>query len=101
MISDVDIEILLRFGRGVFPVHGIVDGRCTCGAQDCVHPGKHPYTPHGFKDAVFTVADFRRLCSGHTTLNIAVPTEGLIVPDVDPRSGGDATWRKLVAESGI
>jgi hypothetical protein len=101
MISDVDIERVLRFGRGVFPVHGIVDGRCTCGAPDCEHPGKHPYTPHGFKDAVFTVADFRRLCNGHANLNIAMPTEGLIVPDVDQHRGGDDTWHQLVTELGI
>jgi hypothetical protein len=35
----------------VFPVHGIVAGRCTCGKPDCNRAGKHPRTEHGLKDA--------------------------------------------------
>jgi len=29
-------------GWSVFPVHGIVNGRCTCGNNRCNRPGKHP-----------------------------------------------------------
>src|SRR5271157_509106 len=39
-------------GWQVFPVYGIEDGRCTCRkGADCDHPGKHPISLHGFKDA--------------------------------------------------
>jgi hypothetical protein len=38
-------------GWRVLPLHGIVEGKCTCGKKDCGSPGKHPRTPRGFKDA--------------------------------------------------
>jgi hypothetical protein len=95
------VETLLRLGFSVFPVHGVVDGRCTCGESACAHAAKHPFTPRGFKDAVHDLAAYRRLCNGHATLNVAAATGQIIVVDVDPRSGGDATWGALVAELGI
>src|ERR687885_2686873 len=39
-------------GTPIFPVHGVVDGHCTCRDQACDRPGKHPRTPNGFKVAV-------------------------------------------------
>ena len=49
------LEAALQFaqeGWPVLPVH-IVDerGRCSCGKPDCHSPGKHPATPHGWRDA--------------------------------------------------
>ena len=38
-------------GWPVVILHGIKDGKCTCGDPDCSSPGKHPRTPHGLKDA--------------------------------------------------
>jgi len=48
---ETTAEAALRYARGgvrVFPVHGIVDGRCTCGSKgkgNTCTPGKHPWIP--------------------------------------------------------
>lgn len=52
------LDAALRYaalGLAVGAVHGIVDGRCTCGNPGCVppegHPGKHPFAgTRGFHD---------------------------------------------------
>lgn len=33
-----------RNGWGVFPVHAVVQARCTCGYERCSSAGKHPRT---------------------------------------------------------
>lgn len=33
---------LAREGFRVFPLRGVVDGKCTCGKAGCASPGKHP-----------------------------------------------------------
>src|SRR5680860_1928396 len=34
--------VYLELGWSIIPVHGIVDGACTCGKPDCGREGKHP-----------------------------------------------------------
>jgi hypothetical protein len=47
--------LVLKFaarGWAVLPLHTIRDGHCSCtDGPNCAHPGKHPLTPHGVKDA--------------------------------------------------
>jgi len=81
----------------VFPVWPIVsDGRCRCelqhNAKECKQRGKHPITFNGHNAATIDPELIRKWFSVGEELNvgIAVP-EGLLVVDVDPRSGGDAS----------
>ena len=87
----------------VFPVHGIVAGRCTCGA-DCGHAGKHPWCEHGFADATTDAAQVRRWWGEHPQANIGIATgpSGLLVVDVDVRPGHDGreTWDELARANG-
>ncbi len=89
----------------VFPVHYVrEDGRCSCGNAACEHPGKHPDTPHGFKDATTNPHRIelwgRR--SPHSNLGIATEESGLLVVDADCKNGarGLKEWARLVAELG-
>jgi hypothetical protein len=87
----------------VFPCHGIRDGRCTCGKSDCAHPGKHPLTRHGFKDATTDPQQIDQWWTDHPDANAAIATgaaSGLIVLDQDPRHGGDLTLDDLQATYG-
>jgi hypothetical protein len=90
-------------GWPVFPCHGIRDGRCTCGKPECAHPGKHPLTRHGFKDATTDPQQIDRWWTDHPDANVAIATgasSDLIVLDLDPRHGGQLTLDELEATYG-
>lgn len=72
----------------VLPIHGIVDGSCTCGDADCSSPGKHPISslvPHGVKDSTTDLKTIRRWHREHPEMNYAVATDGLAVIDCDSK----------------
>jgi len=105
------LEAALRYARRgwqVLPVYGVRDGACTCAkGPACEHPGKHPRTRHGCKDATTDPAKIRRMFAiwpGTTsTMNIGIATgaeSGIFVLDVDPRNGGDDSLRAVEREHG-
>jgi hypothetical protein len=70
----------------VLPIHGIVDGRCTCGDGECSSSGKHPISSlvtHGVKDATTDLKAIRRWHRKHPDMNYAVATNDLAVIDCD------------------
>ena len=92
-----------RNGFAVFPVHRVQNGVCSCNQSDCAHPGKHPRTAHGFKDATKDPAQIRRWWERWPDANIGIPTgpaSSLLVIDIDPRNGGDGSWDNLVLKHG-
>lgn len=75
-----------RRGWHVFPLHGIVRGRCTCGRRDCSSPGKHPITRHGVKDATSDPRVINEWWRRWRQANIGIATgnaSGLVVIDID------------------
>ena len=77
-----------RRGLRVLPVHGVRDGRCTCGRPDCAAPGKHPRTPHGVREATTDEATIRAWWRRWPDANLAVATgSGVIVLDADGPEG--------------
>lgn len=73
----------------VLPIHGIADGSCTCGNDECESPGKHPISSlvrNGVKGATVDVKVIRRWHSKHPDMNYAVATEGLAVIDCDSKA---------------
>lgn len=89
-------------GVGIFPAHRVVDGEgCTCGADDCKSPGKHPRTKNGSKDATTDEAKIR---AWYTTwkgrLNFAQTLAGRAVVDIDVAGDkpGESTWSALLIE---
>lgn len=95
-------------GRGVFPLHnpGLTSGgivACSCGKSDCKHPGKHPRTENGFKDATTDERKIRNWWKRWPSANIGCATGapvGWVAIDIDPRHGGDATLASLEAQHG-
>jgi Bifunctional DNA primase/polymerase, N-terminal len=90
-------------GWPVFACYGMRAGRCTCGKPGCAHPGKHPLTRHGFKDATTDPRQIDQWWTDHPDANVAIATgaaSGLIVLDRDPRNGGDLTLGELEAQYG-
>lgn len=72
----------------VLPIHGIAEGRCSCGKKDCESPGKHPISalvPNGVKGATTQLKTLRKWHRQYPDMNYAVATEGLAVIDCDSR----------------
>ena len=73
-------------GLRVFPVHGIVDGACTCGDPECASPGKHPVVHRGFLVASSDERQVREWWTKHPNANIGARTGrdgGFFVIDED------------------
>jgi bifunctional DNA primase/polymerase-like protein len=91
-------------GWPVFPLYWPVsDGRCSCGAERCSSPAKHPLTRKGLKDATCDVETIQRWWEHYPQANVAIKTgedSGLVVIDVDPAHGGEESLAKLEAKHG-
>ena len=74
-------------GLHVHPLHTIVVGHCSCGAGfDCKHPGKHPRTPNGVKDATIDRKTIKAWWNRWPGANIGIATgwvSDIFVLDVD------------------
>lgn len=85
----------------VLPLYGIgPDGKCSCGKAGCGSPGKHPATPNGLKDATRDANTIRDWFDTDEPRNLGIATgreAGLAVLDVDERSGGTESLRRLLA----
>jgi len=94
-------------GWPVFPVHhpftirGAV--RCSCGALDCSSIGKHPHTRDGLKSATLDRRQIELWWARWRSAGVAIATGGaarLVVIDIDPDKGGEASLNALIAEHG-
>jgi hypothetical protein len=73
-------------GWRVFPLHGIVNGACTCGRSECSSPGKHPLVRRGLYEATFDVNLIDDWWRRWRSANIGIATgveSGIAVIDVD------------------
>lgn len=80
-------------GWGVFPLHGIVAGQCTCGRRTCSSPGKHPIVRHGLHDATFEERTINEWWSRWPLANVAIATgtePGIVVVDIDLPRGASS-----------
>jgi hypothetical protein len=92
-------------GWAVFPVHSVrPNGSCRCSkGVACKHPGKHPLTKRGFKDASDDEEIVRAWWAEWPDANVGIATgsaSGIWVLDVDPRHGGDKTLQALEEQHG-
>ena len=84
-VRDAALDYAAR-GWPVFPLHGIVNGVCTCGRQDCSSPGKHPLVKRGLYEATTDFADIGEWWRRWRRANVGVATgtgSGIVVVDVD------------------
>ncbi len=104
-MSSINLSAALHYARlgwAVFPLHSIVNGKCSCG-QQCKSPGKHPRVISGVKEATFDEGQIKLWWSNWPTANIAVATgsiSGIFVLDVDPKSDGFDSLDKIEVEHG-
>ena len=73
-------------GWRVFPLHGIVNGTCTCGRSDCTSAGKHPLVRRGLYEATTDPRQIQSWWRRWRSANVGIATgavSGIVVIDVD------------------
>lgn len=90
-------------GWVLLPVHGITDGRCTCGKPhgDAKDIGKHPALNNWNTEASNDPAVVAKWYEENPDYNIGVfcKPSGFFAIDIDPRSGGDDSFEILEARA--
>lgn len=84
----------------VFPLHTIIDGRCTCSNNECKSPGKHPRVAGGFKSANTDKHLINEWWTRWPNANIGIVTgkvNKIIVMDIDPRNRGNESFEELIS----
>jgi len=99
------VDAALRYakrGWHVFPVYEPRDGRCSCGLPKCTSPAKHPRTPRGLLEATTDPHTITAWWSQWPNASIGIATEpsGLVVLDVDVKSGGEESLEQVIATFG-
>ena len=92
-----------RRGWPVIPLYWLEDGDCSCSNLKCSDAGKHPLTVNGVTNATTDDTWIRAWWEEFPDSNIGIATgapSGLVVLDVDPRHGGDASLRELEKKHG-
>jgi len=91
-------------GWPVLPLHFPTGpNRCSCSNPNCSKVGKHPATEHGLLDASRDMALITQWWRAKPKSNVGILTgklSGLIVLDVDPRHGGEASLAQLELQYG-
>jgi len=92
----------LEAGFRIFPLWKIVNGGCSCGQDDCKMPGKHPRisnwtnVPHWSDEQIEVMESTGQLDTG-----FGVVVDDHLVIDIDPRNGGDESYKRLCKDTGI
>lgn len=93
----------VELGLKIFPCNWPIENRCSCGKADCTSPGKHPRTPNGFYAATDDARQIKEWWERMPYANIGLRTgaeNNILVLDVDPPHGGDASLVKLEEQFG-
>lgn len=87
------IAYVEKLNWAVLPLHSVVNGKCTCGKENCPNTGKHPIgalVPNGVKDATKDINKVKEWWTKKPWANIGVATgkiSGFFVIDVDGEIG--------------
>ena len=89
-------------GAPVAPLHGLKNGRCTCGDRNCKRPGKHPSTKLGIADATIDPEEIKRLWQKrpNARIGIIMGWPGKLLALVSDGQAGRATLRAITIRQG-
>ncbi len=84
-------------GHCVFGLHAIRNGYCTCDNPDCTMAGKHPWAYGWQHGQVWSEEQYENMVeAGAFKTGYGLLVKGLLVIDVDERSGGVDSYARLV-----
>ena len=103
VLDAVRSSILKNPGLKFIAVHGIVDGKCTCGQShfDQKDVGKHP-VHKGWQNLATDNLDVIEgwfQSNPNFNLGLACKQSGIMAIDIDPRSGGHVSVKELERKS--
>lgn len=88
-----------------YPIFADNSVQCSCEkGKDCRSIGKHPYSRlarRGVNSATTNASRIEEWFKQEPNLNYGISCEGLVVLDIDPRHGGNETFKKLENDHGI
>jgi Bifunctional DNA primase/polymerase, N-terminal/CHC2 zinc finger len=88
-----------RRGWSIVPMHSPVDGGCSCGRRGCAAVAKHPRVSWEARmEKAATEKEVAEWWRRWPEANVGIVTgrvSGVVVLDVDPRSGGDSALGAL------
>lgn len=90
-------------GWPVFPLHHIVQEKCSCNRSECSSPGKHPRTAKGVLDATTDQRQINDWWEERPNANVGVATgkgSGIVVLDLDVKTQGPERWAELLDING-
>ena len=99
--DDSKLSRALDYARrdwAVLPLHSVEEGRCTCGNATCTSPGKHQRPQLVLKEASAHTWHINRWWRWWPGSNVGIATgvtSGLVVLDIHPQNGGDASYEQL------
>lgn len=91
------VRLYAGLGLQILPVHGIFDGKCTCGSDTCSSPGKHPLFANGVYGATADVEWLESIYQTNPHANVAIAAgrvSGLIFLDLDTQAAIDAVRKQ-------
>lgn len=90
------VRSYVNLGLHIFPLHGSVDGVCTCGEEDCPDNGKHPAIPRGVYGASTDFEWLESSFTDHPNENVGLATgrvSGVLILDLDSQDAIDQANR--------
>lgn len=94
---------LAQAGCPIIPLHGFIDGKCTCGGRKGCHPGKHPHITKPSKRATIKESQIIQWWRQWPNANVGLPTGKNFsrwVLDVDLDKGGGESLKSLELKNG-
>jgi hypothetical protein len=88
-------------GFRTFALWGFEKGACECGDPECKAIGKHPRVSSWQHSPCWSEEQLDNMLKYIVTSGFGVCIDEQLVIDIDPRNGGDASYAKLVADTGV
>src|SRR6188768_2039103 len=87
------VRVYVALGLNVLITHGMLDGQCTCGNENCSTPGKHPLHSNGVYGATTDLEWLEDQYRAFPNCNIGIAMgreSGILALDLDTPQAIDA-----------
>jgi hypothetical protein len=102
MDKNIMYRDYIAAGFRIITLHKVVDGECQCGYPDCENQYRHPKAKNYQHSPRWDEEQLRNLERyGFLEQSYGALVDDNLIIDVDPRNGGDVSYKKLCEDIGI